>query len=130
MIYLDSSVALAQLLAEDRRPPGGLWDQTLVTSRLLSYEVWVRIHARGLARSHGQAASDLLSMLSYVELAPPVLERALEPFASPVRTLDALHLATLEFLRRQQLRVTLATYDERLASAAEQMGFVLFDLAG
>ena len=34
MIYLDSSVALAYLLAEDRFPPDGLWDEQLVSSRL------------------------------------------------------------------------------------------------
>jgi hypothetical protein len=35
MTYLDSSVALAHLLAEDRFPPDLLWDQQLVSSRLL-----------------------------------------------------------------------------------------------
>jgi hypothetical protein len=37
MIYLDSSVALAYLLAEDRFPPDILRDQPLVSSRLLSF---------------------------------------------------------------------------------------------
>ncbi len=35
MIYLDSSVALAHLLAEDRFPSEDLWQQQLVSSRLL-----------------------------------------------------------------------------------------------
>jgi hypothetical protein len=39
MIYVDTSVALAHLLAEDRCPPPGFWSQDLVTSRLLEYEV-------------------------------------------------------------------------------------------
>ena len=39
LVYLDTSVALAHLLAEDRRPPAGLWQEELVTSRLLEYEV-------------------------------------------------------------------------------------------
>jgi len=39
MIYLDTSVVLAELLAEDERPPDSLWDDTLVSSRLLEYEV-------------------------------------------------------------------------------------------
>jgi hypothetical protein len=34
MIYLDSSVALACMLAEDRFPPDELWDEQLVSSRL------------------------------------------------------------------------------------------------
>ena len=45
MIYLDSSVALAHLLAEDRHPPPELWEETIITSRLVEYEVWTRVHA-------------------------------------------------------------------------------------
>jgi hypothetical protein len=36
----------------------------------------------------------------------------------PVRTLDRLRLATLLFLRSQEQKVRLATYDDRLAHAA------------
>src|SRR6516225_7942858 len=39
VIYLDSSVALAHLLVEDRFPAEDLWRQQLVSSRLLEYEV-------------------------------------------------------------------------------------------
>ncbi|MPZ33784.1 MAG: hypothetical protein GEV13_22805, partial [Rhodospirillales bacterium] len=77
MIYLDSSVALAQLLAEDRTPPGTLWQESLVASRLLEYEVWNRLHARGLGRSHGEEARSLIGRVALVELVPPVLGRAL-----------------------------------------------------
>jgi hypothetical protein len=52
VIYFDSSVALAYLLAEDRLPPLDLWQQQLVSSRLLEYEVWNWIHARRLECSH------------------------------------------------------------------------------
>ena len=50
MIYLDTSVALAYLLAEDRTPPETLWREPLIASRLLEYELWNWIHARGLRR--------------------------------------------------------------------------------
>ena len=50
MIYLDTSVALAHLLAEDRSPPATLWQEQLIASRLLEYELWNRIHAHGLSR--------------------------------------------------------------------------------
>src|ERR1700684_2599214 len=63
VIYLDSSVALAHLLAEDRSPPESIWKETLVASRLLEYEVWNRIHARRLARSHGEAVRALIGHL-------------------------------------------------------------------
>lgn len=128
MIYLDTSVALAQLFAEDRRPPLSLWSETLVSSRLLEYEVWTRVNARGLAKAHDESVRGLLGRIAFVEMARPVLERALEPFSSPVRTLDALHLASMEFLRRQGQQVTLASYDDRLVAAAKRMKFAAVEL--
>lgn len=121
MIYLDTSVALAQLLAEDRVPPEGLWRESLVSSRLLAYELWARIHARRLGQSHGDHVRALLGRIAFLELAPPVLARALEPFPTPVRTLDALHLASMEFLRSHGQAVTLASYDDRLLAAARAL---------
>ena len=119
MIYVDTSVALAQLLAEDRYPETGFWKQALVSSRLLEYELWTGLHRRGLGRSHGEAAQMLIQSLAIAELSREVLRRAIEPFPVPVRTLDALHLATLEFLGQQGIEIRLATYDDRLARAAE-----------
>jgi hypothetical protein len=128
VIYLDSSVALAQLLAEDRMPPETLWQETLVASRLLEYEVWSRLNARGLGRSHGEGARNLIGRVALLELAPPVLGRALEPFPMPVRTLDALHLASVEFLRGRGQSIELASYDDRLLSTARAMGIPLLTL--
>ena len=128
MIYLDTSVALAHLLAEDESPPASLWDETLVSSRLLEYELWTRLHARGLGMSHGEHARELLQRVALLELAPPVLTRALDPFPTPVRTLDALHLASIEFLRSQRQDVKLATYDSRFAAAAKRLHIQLLRL--
>lgn len=125
MIYLDTSVALAQLLGEDRRPPETLWAESLVSSRLLEVELWTRLHRLGAAKSHGEAARDLLARVAIVELASEVLARALEPFPKPVRTLDALHLASADFLRASGARLEIASYDDRLRVAAEAMGFAL-----
>jgi hypothetical protein len=55
MIYLDSSVALAHLLAEDRFPPDALWEEQSVSSRLLECAVCNRIDAHRLRPSHGDA---------------------------------------------------------------------------
>ena len=109
MIYLDTSVALAHLLAEDRKPPESLWAESLTSSRLLEYEIWTRIHARRLAASHGEHVRALVGRVALLELAPPVLARALDPFPAPVRTLDALHLASMEFLRAHGQDVRLAS---------------------
>ena len=128
MIYLDSSVVLAYLLVEDRVPPEGLWREPLTSSRLLEYEVWARIHTRKLARTHGDHARALIGRVALVELAPPVLARALEPFPRPVRTLDALHLASMEFLRAHGQAVQLASYDARLITAARALKIPLYEL--
>jgi hypothetical protein len=73
MIYVDGSVVLAQLLAQDRTPPESLWQQPLI---LLECEVWNRINARGLGRSHRDPVQALIARVAPIELARPVLERA------------------------------------------------------
>ena len=128
MIYLDTSALLAQLLAEDRRPPAAIWRDPLIASRLLEYEVWTRLHARGLEARYVRATEELLARVALVELSPLVLRRALEPFPQPLRTLDALHLASIDFLIQRRLDVRLATYDRRLAAAAAALGMPLYDL--
>ena len=128
MIYVDTSVVLAHLLAEDRRPPAGLWNETLAASRLMEYEIWTRLHARRLAESHGEAARLLIGRIMLLELSPPVLARALDAFPTSVRTLDALHLASCEFLRNQGQSIALASYDGRMIALARAMDIPIFDL--
>ncbi len=100
-----------------------------MASRLLEYELFVRIHARRLTKSHAEAAGQLVSRCALLELSLPVLARALEPFPVAVRTLDALHLASLEFLRGQGVKVALASYDERLLESARALEIPLVALA-
>ena len=128
MIYVDTSVLLAQLFAEDRIPAADLWAEPLVTSRLLEYELWNRLNARGLAGSHGDAARLLLGRLAFLELTPEVLARALDPYPNPVRTLDALHLASVMFLVERGHKPALATFDTRMAAAARAMSLELFEV--
>jgi hypothetical protein len=131
MIYLDTSVVLAQLLAVDVHPEDSFWLKgPFVASRLLQYEVWTRIHAMDLGETHGEYANELLSNMAFLELATPVLGRALEPFPVPVRTLDALHLASIDFLRTQGQAPALATYDRRQSEAAAALDIPLVDLTG
>ncbi len=125
MIYLDTSVVLARLFAEDHAPPDAFWSQDFVSSRLLEFEVFNRVHARGAGPTYATNARHFVDRVSLVDLSAPVLARALLPFALPVRTLDALHLATMDFLRAQGQTLALATYDQRLAAAAKALGFSL-----
>ena len=125
MIYLDTSVAVAALFSESKRPPKRLWSEALVASRLLQYELMVRINARRPAVAAIAAAHALLDGVALVDPGRSVLARALQPFPVAVRTLDALHLSTMDFLRAEGQTIELATYDLRLAEAAELLGFPL-----
>ena len=124
MIYIDSSVLLADLFAETRPPPETLWEADLVSSRLLAYEVWNRINAYGRMSSHGDRARGLLARVSLTEMSKSALARALEPFPVTARTLDALHLATMAFILEDE-PVQLASYDDRLIAAAQAVGIPL-----
>jgi predicted nucleic acid-binding protein len=127
MIYVDSSVFLAYLLGQDVAPPASFWEGALTSSRLLEFEAWNRLHALGLAEEREAEARELLSSLEIFELAEPVIARALKAYPMPVRTLDGLHLATLEFARRRSPRIELATYDRRMGECARAMGFEVLE---
>ena len=94
MIYRDTSVALAHLFVEDRRPPPAFWNERLIASQLLQYEVWCRISSLDRTVSHGDASRQLLARVG---------------------------LATIEFLRGQGRKIELASYDERLLAVAKRL---------
>jgi hypothetical protein len=125
VIYLDTSVVLAHLLTEERRPPARLWGEPLVSSRLLEYEVWTRLHRNRETSQVAESARQTLSRIAFVEMSTLVLARALEPFPAPVRTLDAIHLATIEYLRSHNQPVQLASYDDRQLAAARRLSLPL-----
>jgi predicted nucleic acid-binding protein len=125
VIYIGSSVALSQLMFEARSPPEALWKQPLVSSRLLEYEVWNRIHVYGLTATRSDDTRALLALVNFIELSKPALTRALQPFPVSLRTLDALHLATMDFLRKNGESIELASYDSRLTAAAQALDIPL-----
>lgn len=128
MIYVDTSVAIAELLAESRVPPPGFWNGALVSSRLLEYEVWNRLHVRRASQVYLGDARSLLAGVQLIEMFETVLARALVAFPVPVRTLDGLHLATADFLRGRGEAIELASYDRRLIAAAQALAIPLFPL--
>ena len=125
MIYLDTSVVLARVFKEDISPPDALWTEPLVSSLLLEYEVFNRILVRPRHTGQRETARRLLSRIRLLDMTPEILARALAPFPVAVRTLDGLHLATMDFLRAQGQTIRLATYDARFAAAAQALGFEL-----
>jgi predicted nucleic acid-binding protein len=137
-LYLESSALLAWLLGEpDAEVVRRAVDEavTVVTSRLTLVEV-----SRGLLRAEssgritaadGHVLAGMLAAASAgwfcLELDGSVCERAARPFPNePVRTLDALHLASA--LVALELHPTMAflTLDERLVTNAHGLGMAVF----
>ena len=110
---------------EERRPPASFWEQTSVSNRLVEYEVWNRILARGLGHSHREEVRASLAKIEMIELTHRSLRRGLEPFPVGVRTLDPLHLVTMDLSAMATKSVRLASYDNRLIAAAQALGFTL-----
>lgn len=127
-VYLDTSVALAHLLSESRTPPEEMWEEALVSSRLLEHEMGNRLRALDLEDSHAGLARELLSHVALLEIIEPVIGGLQGELPPGLRTLDALHLASMLFLRHQGAEARLASYDQRLNGAAEGMGFALYPL--
>ena len=67
-----------------------------------------------------------------LELFPSVLARALDAFPgpTPLRTLDALHLASCAYLVQNGQEVALASFDRRMNAVARAMEISLFELEG
>jgi predicted nucleic acid-binding protein len=57
-----------------------------------------------------------------------VLARALDPFPVPVRTLDALHLASALFLGERGQEIAVASYDEQFVRAGKALGLEVVPL--
>lgn len=127
MIYIDSSVALAYLLAESRAPSRSFLESALVSSRLLEYEVWTRLHAKGVDRAIRRNADMLLAGVELVGMRRDALRRALEPWPMHLRTLDALHMATAVYLRSAGGPIEVASYDHRMVAAAQALGIPVID---
>jgi predicted nucleic acid-binding protein len=123
--YIDTSVALALLLNEKRHPPPSFWSKQKTSSRLLEYEIVVRLNALRMPPASIKVAQDFLADVKLIDLDGPTLKRALQPFPVPLRTLDAIHLSTLVFLQERGVSLQMATYDKRLGRAAEALGVKL-----
>lgn len=138
IVYLDSSVLLRRVLGE----PGRLaeWEmiESGVTSALAEVEclrTLDRLRLRGALRDPELAAGrravwQVLEALELVQLAPPVLRRAADPFPTPLGTLDALHLATaLAWREERGAALVLATHDAELGVAAAACGLDVIGVA-
>lgn len=130
--YLDSSVLLRVILGQKGRLREWPSIQEGVASALAEVEclrTLDRLRHRGdLADSdvatRREAVYRLLDEMTVVDPTRAVLGRAGEPLASPLGSLDAIHLATALVWRESTgTDLIFATHDEALATAARSMGF-------
>lgn len=137
IVYVESSALLAWLLGESteqsiRQVLDGA--ERVVTSALTAVECARALtRARMLSRISPTQELAALQLLQQAEqswdvyaLTDPVLMRARLPMpGDPVRTLDALHVATMVALRESVGPVTVLSLDERVRACATMSGFVV-----
>jgi predicted nucleic acid-binding protein len=136
-VYAESSAVLAWLLGEDAAP--SVRDvlskaELVVASDLTLLECdRVLIRAVTLGEIDEVAAADRRAHLNrgaahwqMLRLSADIVGRARQPFpAEPIRTLDAIHLASALAARSAVAGVELLSLDDRIRRAGEQLGFRL-----
>jgi predicted nucleic acid-binding protein len=132
IVYVDSSVFLRFVLDQPDRLTELDRCERLVTSVLAEVECLRAVDNLRLAGSLlsdeylslRRAVYDKLRRSERVLITPEVLARSAGPLPAPLRTLDAIHLATaLEWRGHREPSLSFATHDQRLADAAASLGF-------
>ncbi len=129
--YLDASVVLRLVLGE----PDALaeWSsvESVVASALTEVEclrTLDRLERQGRLSLHELAVRRasvyrVLEAAEIVDVSRSLLQRASESFATPLGTLDALHLATALAWRTQEHQsLVMATHDRALGTASRSLG--------
>lgn len=136
-LYAESSAVLAWLLGEMAEPDireALVNAETVVSSDLTLIEcdraIW---RAVALGKANETTANGLKQRLAQItahwdilRLSPQIVERARQPFpAEPIRTLDALHIASALYARAILPDLALLSLDERVRRAGESLGLPL-----
>lgn len=124
--YLDSSVVLHALLRTS--PAAAAWieqtsgdpDTVLVSSRLLRTEVTRVLRREGLPVEFRDAIMDRLDIVPVTD----AILAAAEAIVPHVRTLDAIHLASVIAYGAD---LVLVTHDEGMAAVAQEIGYHTVD---
>jgi predicted nucleic acid-binding protein len=136
-IYAESSAVLAWLLGEEAAPPvrGILGNAELVIASDLTLLECDRVLIRAVALGEidEAAASDRRAHLNaaaahwhVLRLSTDIVDRARHPFpVEPIRTLDAIHLASALAARSGVAGVELLSLSDRIRRAGAQLGFGL-----
>jgi predicted nucleic acid-binding protein len=132
-VAIDSSIVLRIAFGES-----GAWTDwgthRLIASTLLFVECVRSIDRARLAGAappsqlarFRHATEEAIENIQLVDITAPVLARAAQAFRTPIRTLDAIHLATaIEWRERNMAELAFATHDRQLATAARAAGFTV-----
>lgn len=133
--YVDSSALVAALLEHDTAvvtpQPAGTRHVTSALTLAETGRAIIRARATGrVSAEQEQAAVRALQTFEgrcfILDVDRTVLARVRRPFPiEPIRTLDAVHLATLELLGEPPQLVTIVTRDERVRNNARSLGFIV-----
>jgi len=121
-VVLEGDEALRPLLLGEGRYTSAL---TFVEARrgVLRARLKGRLDASGMHKAL-RRITEYARSCEIVPLEDEVLRRAGEEFpVEPVRTLDAIHIATLQILEESLSGFEIATCDERVRDNAEALGF-------
>lgn len=136
-IYAESSAVLAWLLGERDGPRARevlAKAELVIASDLTILESdRVLVRAVALGEIEEAAAADRRARLNeaaahwhVLRLSPEIIDRARRPLpAEPIRTLDALHLASALAARSSVVGVELLSLDQRIRRCGELLGFRL-----
>ncbi len=118
--YLDTSAFIKLVRSE---PESAALRRELAGRELLSSAL-LTVEGRRAARRYGELASEraraAITAITLVPLDQPILDAAAELDPAELRSLDALHLATVVSLGEDLER--LYCYDSRLSDAAQALG--------
>lgn len=124
-VYLDSS-AIVKLAV--REPESGALRKHIRRRRPLVSSALARTEVLRALLPYGSApvaaGRGVLARINLVRVNDRVLDLAGSMDPAELRSLDAIHLATA--LRLREELGGIVTYDERMAGAAEQLGFRVF----
>jgi len=132
--YIESSALVAALLEHDpaaRKAPAGTQHVTSALDVAEAGRAIIRARAAGrLTPAEEQAAVRALRTFErrcfILDVDRDVLDRVRRPFpVEPIRTLDAVHLATAERLGEAPQVVTIVTRDDRVRDNARALGYVV-----
>ena len=133
--YIETSALLAALLEQDAAARNALRGKRRRITSALTFAEASRALVRARVAQRLTPADERAGLrwlqafrrrCDVVAITDAVLARAGRPFpVAPIRTLDALHLATAELLGEPPQLVTIVTRDSRVIDNARAMGYVV-----